>query len=583
MIPLALADRRQPASRQPVPRRLLNGATITLDDAENDRRNVPELLRLPVWRDAFMQELAHQRNAIARLVQFHLRVGQSVVVAAEQHWIYGRHNVNIPVTLNPMSRGRVFFRVPLPYMIGEDRFPGNVDEKLRCEVATYIRICERCPRVPIPRLRGFAFPNGRTFVEPASVNWFPACVWTRKQNIRSCRRLPERCRFVSMDRPSFLTTGYMIISAFEGRKLTETWETYLQDSDHRANLFRSFADIMISLNAVTHWEIGSWTISDDGDISLTNRPLTAVLHALENEGVQTIQRNTTYNAVELYVHDLLACHDNRLKTLPNVIQERRDGTSQLAIAVTMRSLIPQHFSSQYRHGPFVFALTDLNRDDIFVDDDWNIVGLIDLEYGCTLPVQMQGPPKWLADLPSTRFKRDSVALAFEENVKEFLQVFEARYNALGGDRQISQPELMRSAWNNLGFWYVQGLNEPSRLSRIFNGHIRSKYIVGNNDVQEDDKHDYAWHYMAHLSWCPNAPEFVRGKLVQRHRYLAWLPGHFGLDEGPADEDLPNEPREQDEWDGYFRKSSSSSHEGHNAIDKTSFSDSRRESAVALSS
>lgn len=40
--------------------------------------------------------------------------------------------------------------------------PGNVDEELRFEVATYIWIHENCPTVPIPTLYGFGFPDGQT-------------------------------------------------------------------------------------------------------------------------------------------------------------------------------------------------------------------------------------------------------------------------------------------------------------------------------------------------------------------------------------------------------------------------------------
>ena len=40
--------------------------------------------------------------------------------------------------------------------------PGNVDEELRFEVATYIWIHEIYPTVPIPTLYGFGFPDGQT-------------------------------------------------------------------------------------------------------------------------------------------------------------------------------------------------------------------------------------------------------------------------------------------------------------------------------------------------------------------------------------------------------------------------------------
>lgn len=48
-------------------------------------------------------------------------------------------------------------RFPLPYKVGELNYPGNANEKVRCEAATYVWIRENCRDVPIPHLWGFAF------------------------------------------------------------------------------------------------------------------------------------------------------------------------------------------------------------------------------------------------------------------------------------------------------------------------------------------------------------------------------------------------------------------------------------------
>ncbi|KAE8407861.1 hypothetical protein BDV37DRAFT_268992 [Aspergillus pseudonomiae] len=75
------------------------------------------------------------------------------------------YNVCIPVYIDPLSEEVVLIRIPLPFKIGEAFNPGNMDEKLRCEVATYIWIRENCLTVPIPSLYGFAFPNRLTVCE----------------------------------------------------------------------------------------------------------------------------------------------------------------------------------------------------------------------------------------------------------------------------------------------------------------------------------------------------------------------------------------------------------------------------------
>lgn len=78
-------------------------------------------------------------------------------------------NVYIPIYVtrkDQQPQKRAMIRLPLPYKIGESKFPGNVDEKLRSEAATYIWIRQNCPDVPIPELWGFGLVGGQCVCEP---------------------------------------------------------------------------------------------------------------------------------------------------------------------------------------------------------------------------------------------------------------------------------------------------------------------------------------------------------------------------------------------------------------------------------
>lgn len=140
---------------------LLRGNSISLEDALIDDDNILHRLDYPQKQRDFCAHLLSHRRDIESAVSFHLRANHCQV-ADEADWLLGSYNVCIPVYINPRSDDRVLIRIPLPYKIGEENQPGNVDEKLRCEVATYIWIRENCPAVPIPTLYGFAFPNGQT-------------------------------------------------------------------------------------------------------------------------------------------------------------------------------------------------------------------------------------------------------------------------------------------------------------------------------------------------------------------------------------------------------------------------------------
>ncbi|OJJ36408.1 hypothetical protein ASPWEDRAFT_49912 [Aspergillus wentii DTO 134E9] len=284
----------------------------------------------PRKQEECWSHLNSHKGDIEAAVSFHLRVKQCRV-DEEEHCLFGSYNVCIPVYVNS-SDHRVLIRNPLPFKIGEDNYPGNVDEKLRCEVATYIWIRKNCPTVSIPHLYGFAFPDGRT------------------------------------------------------------------DKTRRRNLFSDLANIMLSLSRIKLPRIGSLTMNNDGVIRLTNRPLTLRLQTLENEDIPTIPRNSTYESVEPYLLDLLQCHDNRINYQPNAIHNLTDGQEQLAALTMMRGTLHHFISRQYRNGPFVLTLSDLHPSNIFVDEEWHIISLIDLEWACSFPIELQTPPYWLTDV-----------------------------------------------------------------------------------------------------------------------------------------------------------------------------------------
>ncbi len=215
-------------------------------------------------------------------------------------------------------------------------------------------------------------------------------MWYARRTLLSWLRFPTPCQYISRRLQDTLNTGYIIISRVsQGKMLSNTWETFRHDKTRRSNLFRGLARIILSLNKSPLAAIGSLTLNDRGLITLTNRPLTLQLQSLEDEGVPTaISRGSTYLAVEPYLLDLLSCHDNRISFQPNSIHDQDDGQQQMAALTVMRAVLHHFCLRNSRYGPFVFTLTDLHQSNIFVDDDWHITSLIDLEWACSLPIQL---------------------------------------------------------------------------------------------------------------------------------------------------------------------------------------------------
>ncbi|KAL2256486.1 hypothetical protein VTK26DRAFT_1597 [Humicola hyalothermophila] len=198
-------------------------------------------------------------------------------------------------------------------------------------------------------------------------------------------------------------SGYKIVEYVRtGRMLSETWKDGCGDRNKRTALFRDLSRIMLSLAQTRFPKIGSLRLDDHGVVSLTNRPLTLKLHQLENEGISTgIPRDLTYPTTDTYLSDLLACHNNRIRHMPNSILGDADARAQLSALTMMRAIMPHFTDRELRQGPFPLMLTDLHSSNIFVDDDWRVTSLVDLEWACALPPEMLHPAL-LADRPCHR-------------------------------------------------------------------------------------------------------------------------------------------------------------------------------------
>jgi hypothetical protein len=156
---------------------LLRGTT-TLEAALEEEENMLLSLAYPEQRLDFFVWLNTHRQDIEDTVSYHLGLtGLEICRLGEvREWIHGSFNVCIPVYVDNWSKHpgrRVIIRFPLPYKIGESACPGNAEEKLRCEAATFIWIQEHCPHVPIPHLWGFGFVGGQSVWDPNTVLSLP--------------------------------------------------------------------------------------------------------------------------------------------------------------------------------------------------------------------------------------------------------------------------------------------------------------------------------------------------------------------------------------------------------------------------
>ncbi|QPG95177.1 hypothetical protein C2857_007774 [Epichloe festucae Fl1] len=453
-------------------RELLSGP-ITLSEAKEKVFDVVHRLEYPQLKRAFFQRLQSQSHLIRAIVAHHLGVDPvNCEVSPPEYWRHGSFNVCVPARVDAPDPGQpsfVMVRLPLPYRVGETTRPGNADEKLRCEAATYAWLQGHCPSVPIPHLYGVGLATGQQLTHVSHLPWWSRWLHGLRRYFRTLLGYPCPTHYIPHNSSvsTSLGLGYLVIETIpdtEGRMLSASWEERREDDRLQRNLQRDLARILLSLAAVPLPRIGAFRLDDTGYIHLDNRPLSTEVIMQENEDLPLdMPRHQTYTRVDDFVLAYLDAFHNRLLHQPNTIENEIDGRFELAGLTAARAIFPQMLQKDLRSGPFVCSLTDLHRSNIIVDDDWNIVSIIDLEFACSRPLEFQQPPYWLGGQCVDQIDRAS----FSPHHDRFIQILEEQEELLAKRTPRKLSAIMRQAWASGTFWLALATEDPVAFSSIF--------------------------------------------------------------------------------------------------------------------
>ena len=324
----------------------------------------------------------------------------------------------------------------------------------------------------------------------------------------------------SSSRFTDLDIGYLLIQTItSGEILSESWDDKCDDVPLKDNLQRSLARIMLSLASVPLPRIGAFRLDNKGYLNLDNRPLNVMLTMHENEGIPLdISRHKTFSSVDDLVLHHVTAFDNRLLHQQNAISSSDDAWHQMTSLAAARAIFPQMFRRDLCNGPFVFTLTDVHRSNIFVDEDWNITCIIDLEFASSLPIEFTQPPYWL----SGGLIDEIDPITFEPSHVAFLELLEVEEKLRSCQTDVGPLScIMRQAWRNGAFWVTLAIRDPVAFTEIFYDRILPNYFSYSSD--ELSKADYS--FFARM-WRPGVCELIDKKLQDRDTYLERLNAAF---------------------------------------------------------
>ncbi|KAK3328129.1 hypothetical protein B0T19DRAFT_491781 [Cercophora scortea] len=497
---------------------MLDRGPITLESALNKDKNTIHEAAYFAATQELCKGLWASRRTIDALVRHHLALGDGnslykCVVAPPSQWIRGSFNVCVPVEVKSRkgTQKRVVFRCAMPHKLAEARHPGTVDEKLSCEVGMYVWMQDQCDDVRIPHLYGFGFSDHRHFTREDQMPFYVRLWRAIQRHLRPLFGYPNLSRYAPNPTSVRMTTAYMLLEHIgpeTGRMLSHTWEQRRGDPVLRQRLFRGMARVIISLARVPQPRIGSFEFRADGTVTLTNRPLSCCIPILENNcAPRTIPRSQTYTCVEPFVADMLAFHDETFLADQNAVYDASNCRGEMTARAILRTVSHHYVTRERRSGPFYLQLTDFHASNIFVDDDWNLTCLIDLEWICSLPAENFAAPYWLTGRGIDELEGDDL-VEFEKVHQEFLDILEKEEIAMAPERKPALVNILRENWESGAVWFWHCLLSINAQWSLVDEHISPKYRPLSSTVE-----DVLYHF-----WCQDAFKVVDRKVDDYEEY-----------------------------------------------------------------
>jgi hypothetical protein len=234
---------------------------------------------------------------------------------------------------------------------------------------------------------------------------------------------------------------------------------------------------------------------------------------------------------------MLTFHDDFFLANPNAVSSMGDCIGQMAAKTMLRALSHNYILRESRNGPFRLQLTDFHASNIFVDKDWNITCLIDLEWVCALPAEMLSVPYWLTGCAIDDITEENLR-EFEFVHQEFLDIFEEEEVKMTNLREFEfvhqefldifeeedeeevkitpnppiMTRIMHDNWKSGAVWFWHCITSVNAAWSLFDDHIGPRFLPLSTDSEG----------ILSQYWCQGSTLVSARKVAEREEYIKQL-------------------------------------------------------------
>lgn len=221
-----------------------------------------------------------------------------------------------------------------------------------------------------------------------------------------------------------------------------------------------------------------------------------------------MQKDETYSCTEPFVADMLTLHQNYFFSNPNAVLDAADCRGQMAIHTLLHMLSHHYIKRERRYGPYALQFIDLHASNILVDDSWNVTCVIDLEWICSLPIEMLAVPYWLTGCSIDEIECDEYN-KFDQVRQEFMEAFTQEEEQMPIKHEVFLADSMQEMWESKGVWFWHSIDSVNAMLEVVADHIYPRFSLRMGPKLEG---------MLASLWCERSDEVVEKKIQDLKLY-----------------------------------------------------------------